>query len=554
MAKNNTNLILPVFGMLLLGAAAISGCGTQGTLVGGPKDSLPPTVLKMEPDNFKTNFTGDKIEITFDEFFKIQNESKEFSVSPEFERQPTLKVRKKVLEISFQDTLEKNTTYTLNFGKAIADINESNAIKNFTYVFSTGPKLDSLSISGKVTNTMTGEAEAEAVVMIFPVARDTLFGKRKASIYTTTDSSGNYSLKNLRKDSYRIYALKEQSSDKIYQQATDEVGFMKDSIVLEKNLSGVNLEIFKEDAPLFRVTDRKLNSDGTISIVMNQKLKKPGVKVIDPPALDAGKLYQFNATNDSLRVWLSDMSFDSTKLVISDEGKALDTIKFTRGKKDTYVKNLMAADNLEGSFLNPNKPLRLTFNLPVDKVDQTKIKLREDSVNRNNLVLVKDTSDFLSYQVRYRWINKKKYEIKFEEGAFTGPQGAKNKAFTKEFELNAPDNYGTLALKVVTSEPGKQYILQVIDNNKSIISTSTIQGDTSLTFTNYKAGIYYVRVIYDQNKNGKWDAGVVSKRLFPEKIYNEPKELSIKANWDRNETITIPKETASVPSGTSPST
>ena len=31
------------------------------------------------------------------------------------------------------------------------------------------------------------------------------------------------------------------------------------------------------------------------------------------------------------------------------------------------------------------------------------------------------------------------------------------------------------------------------------------------------------------------------KRLQPEKIWNEPKELSIQANWDRNETITIPK-------------
>ena len=136
------------------------------------------------------------------------------------------------MEVSIQDTLEKNTTYTLNFGKAIADVNESNVVKNFTYVFSTGPQLDSLSIKGKVINAITGLPELDALVFILPLKRDTIFGKSKPSIYTTTDSSGNYALNNLRKDTYKIYALKEKGGDKIYQQATDEIGFLKDSIVL----------------------------------------------------------------------------------------------------------------------------------------------------------------------------------------------------------------------------------------------------------------------------------------------------------------------------------
>ncbi len=229
-----------------------------------------------------------------------------------------------MLEISFQDTLEKNTTYTLNFGKGIADINESNAIKNFTYVFATGPKLDSLSISGKVTNSTTGLPEIEAVVMIFPLNRDTLFGKKKALIYTTTDSSGNYQLKNLRKDTYKIYALKEQSSDKIYQQATDEVGFIKAPIVLDSNKKNINLQIFKEDANLFRVVDRKLNEDGSIFMSLNQKLKEAMLwRLLNHKALDAGKLVKFNSSNDSLKIWLKDMSFDSTKVAILDSGKAI---------------------------------------------------------------------------------------------------------------------------------------------------------------------------------------------------------------------------------------
>ena len=544
MANQGKAQIIPIFLSLILGISSFIGCGTPGQLVGGPRDSIAPKVLKMRPENFKTNFNAEKIEIEFDEYFKIENEAKEFSVSPEFERQPTLKVRKKILEVSFQDTLEKNTTYTLNFGKSIADINEGNYIKNFTYVFATGPKLDSLGLSGRVTNAMTGAPEIEAVVMIFPLGRDTIFGKKKASIYTTTDSSGNYSLKNLRADTYKIYAIKEKSSDKIYQQATDEVGFLKDSVVLNENKTDINLKVFKEDALIFRVTDRKLNSDGSIFMAFNQRLKKPTIRVIEPAGLDENKLLRFNSTNDSLKLWLKDLSFDSTKVTISDEGKVLDTIKFSRGKKETYTRNVNATDNLEGNLLNPNKPLKLTFNFPIEKLDATKITLTEDSVSKSGLLIEKDTSDFLSYVVRYPWIAKRTYEIKFGAGAFTAIFDAKNKEFVRSFDLSSRDNYGTLQLKVAVTEPKNQYILQVIDENDGLISSSTFQKDTTVRFTNYRAGKYFVRVIYDTNKNGKWDTGSVKEGRQPEKVYNEPKELSIKANWDRNEAITIPKEPA----------
>jgi len=542
MANQGKAQIIPIFLTLILGISSFIGCGTPGQLVGGPRDSIAPKVLKMRPENYKTNFNAEKIEIEFDEYFKIENEAKEFSVSPEFERQPTLKVRKKILEVSFQDSLEKNTTYTLNFGKAIADINEGNHIKNFTYVFSTGPKLDSLGLSGMVTNSMTGQPEIEAVVMIFPLARDTVFGKKKASIYTTTDSSGNYQLKNLRADTYKIYALKEKSSDKIYQQATDEVGFLKDSVVLNENKTNINLKVFKEDALIFRVTDRKLNNDGSIFLAFNQRLKKPSIRVIEPAGLDENKLLKFNSTNDSLRLWLKDLSFDSTKVAIFDEGKVLDTVKFSRGKKESYTRNVNSSDNLEGNLLNPNKPLKLTFNFPIEKLDAAKITLTEDSVSRSGLIIEKDTSDFLSYLVRYPWIAKRTYEIKFGAGAFTAIFDAKNKEFVRSFELSSRDNYGTLQLKVAITEPKNQYILQVIDENDGLISSSTFQKDTTVRFTNYRAGKYFVRVIYDTNKNGKWDTGSVKEGRQPEKVYNEPKELSIKANWDRNEAITIPKE------------
>ncbi|WP_354376051.1 Ig-like domain-containing protein [Pedobacter africanus] len=509
---------------------------------GGPKDTEPPKVLKMTPKNLMVNFTAPKIVIEFDEYFKLQSEFKEFSVSPEMETPPTLKAKGKKLEITIQDTLEKNTTYTLNFGKAIVDVNEGNVVKNFTYVFSTGPQLDSLSIKGKIINSVTGLPELDALVFIFPLNRDTLFGKKKPSIFTTTDSSGNYALNNLRKDTYKIYAIKEKGGDKIYQQAGDEVAFLKDSIVLEKNLDNINLSLFKEKAETFRILDKRINTDGSISLAFNQKLKKPEVSVTDPPALDAAKLIKFSRNNDSLRVWLKDLSFDSTKITIKDQGKVLQTTTLSRGKKETYTRTLTATDNIENKFLNPNQHLRLAFNFPLESTDMSKISLLEDSVARTGFTLVKDSADLLSYYFRYPWKAKKTYEVKFAAGAATAIFNTKNKEFIKTFQLGNKDDYGTLIVKIVPPEPNKSYILEVIDGNKNVANTLVVQRDTTVRFANYKAGKYWLRITYDTNKNGIWDTGNVKLGLQPEKIWNEPKELSIRALWERNETVTIPKE------------
>lgn len=542
MGKNRIIVNLSNFLVLILPSMLFYACASIQQPQGGPKDTEPPKVLKMTPKNLVVNFTAPKIVIEFDEYFKLQNEFKEFSVSPEMESPPTLKAKGKKLEITIQDTLEKNTTYTLNFGKAIADVNEGNVVKNFTYVFSTGPQLDSLSIKGKVTNSVTGLPELDALVFIFPLNRDTLFGKKKPSIFTTTDSSGNYALNNLRKDTYKIYAIKEKGGDKIYQQLSDEVGFLKDSIVLDKALDNVNLQLFKEKAETFRILDKRINTDGSISLAFNQKLKKPEVTVTDPPALDAAKLIKFSRNNDSLKVWLKDLSFDSTKIAIKDQGKVLQTTNLSRGKKETYTRTLTAADNIENKSLNPNQHLRLSFNFPLESTDISKISLLEDSVARTGFTLVKDSTDFLSYYFRYPWKAKKTYEVKFAAGAATAIFNTKNKEFIKTFQLGNKDDYGTLIVKIVTPEPNKSYILEVIDANKNVANTLVVQRDTTVRFSNYKAGKYWLRITYDTNKNGIWDTGNVKLGLQPERIWNEPKELSIRALWERNEVVTIPKE------------
>ncbi|KIA91852.1 hypothetical protein OC25_19755 [Pedobacter kyungheensis] len=533
----NLKNLAVLFALLLL-----LGCASMQTPQGGPKDTTPPKVLSMTPKNQTRNFNAKKIVIEFDEYFNLKDEFKEFSISPDQEKAPELKKRGKKLEINLQDSLEKNTTYTLNFGKSVADVNEGNVVKNLSYVFSTGPEIDSLSVSGKVINSLSDEAEKDVTVFILPIERDTLFGKKRPSIYTTTDSAGTYKLNNLRKGTYKIYALKESSGggDKIYQQISDEIGFVKEPIVIDKNLENIDLQTFKELAPEFRILERKLNNDGSILITFNQQLKSPKITITEPAALDAGKQVFFNKTNDTTKIWLNDMSFDSVKVAINDQGKLLQTLNFTRGKKDTYTRDVTISDNLIGGKLNPYQQLTLTFPFPVTAADPSKIILLEDSVKRNTFELVKDSVDFLKYYIKYPWKNKKNYDLKLGAGTFTAIFNAKNKDINKRFTLESADAYTTLVLNVTVPDTSKRYVVQFLNEKKDIIKSFPVAKNSKITFSKYPAGKYMLRVIYDENKNGIWDTGNVKEGFQPEKVWYLKALMDLKPNWEREDPLVIP--------------
>ncbi|WP_370291443.1 Ig-like domain-containing protein [Pedobacter sp. SYP-B3415] len=521
------------------------GCASMQAPQGGPRDEKAPKVVRMEPKDLTTNFNAERVVIEFDEYFKLQNQFKEFSVSPELEKPPILRIRGRRLEILFQDSLEKNTTYTLNFGKAIGDVNEGNTVNNLTYVFSTGSKLDSLSISGKVTEALTGEPPKEALVFILPLNRDTVFGKGKPSIFTTTDSSGNFKLRNLRADTYKIYAIKEQENggDKVYQQLNDQVAFIKDPVKLDKNIDSIRLQLFKENADVLRVLERKINSDGSILITVNRQLKKPALTITDPAALDARKLTRFNRTNDSARVWLTNMDFDSVAIALVDTGKVLQNIRLTKSRNAKYERNLQASDNLSGGKLNFYRQLELTFNFPITSADASKITLQEDSTRRANFQLQRDSADFLKYRISYPWRTKRKYTIRFAEGAFTAIFNTQNKAFSKTFELEPKDSYGTLSLSVQIPDTSRNYIVQLVDEKKeNVLREDVLNRNKTILYANYEARNYFVRIVYDRNRNGVWDTGNVKLGIQPERIFQVEKEMSIRANWDRNETLVVPPE------------
>lgn len=516
-------------------------CASLQTPEGGPRDQTAPKVLVETPKNLTRNFKGDKIEITFDEYFKLSNEFTEVSISPAQEITPLLKIKQKTLTINFKDSLEANTTYTVNFGKAIQDVNESNVLKNYSYVFATGDKLDSLQISGKVISVNDNKEVKEVTVFILPITRDSIFGKKKPSIYTTTDSAGNFSLKNLREDKYRIYALKETAADRIYNAPNEEIAFLKDSIHLTKDTSGIVLKLFKEIPERFRTNDRKLEPDGKISMVFNRPINKPIISFLDNNSIK-DPITEFSPKGDSLSVWLREIAFDSLKVVINDDKTVLDTVTFRRSQKDEYKRTILFNNNLSAGKIAPKQTLNLIFNLPIDKIDQSRVGLYVDSTKLQGLTIKRLPPSERKFEIDYKWQTKKPYTLILEDDAVSDIYGTSNKQLKLQFTLDEVENYGNLSLKVSKTDSLKNYIVQLITTTGGIYRQNRIIKNTTLQYNYIPTGKYLIKIIEDINNNGEYDSGNVRLKRQPEKIYIFDKEIVTRANWDREEAIVIPAE------------
>ena len=237
--KKDTLRLLSGCLALLFVSASLSRCASMMTPTGGPRDSLPPVIVQMVPDNFSTNLptvnTG-KIYIEFDEFIQIKDQQKEFYTSPAMKKKPTVTQRGRGIVIQLRDTLQPNTTYALNFGSAIRDNNEGNPLYSMRYVFSTGPEIDSMVLSGYTADGYRADSVSKSFIWFFPADSvemtpeyDSTIFKHAPSVIARAETNGIFIAQNLKPIPYRIYAIEDRNDNQMYEPGTDQVGFLEEA-------------------------------------------------------------------------------------------------------------------------------------------------------------------------------------------------------------------------------------------------------------------------------------------------------------------------------------
>jgi hypothetical protein len=196
-----------------------TSCAKPITPEGGPKDQIPPRIIKTWPENGTLNFSGRQIIFLFSEYVESANLSKDVFITPIPTTPPEMIFKGKKLFINWKDEWKEQTTYVIQPGKGIRDVNEKNPLDSlFQFAFSTGSWLDSLEVSGKVLDPMTGSGAAGVSMLLFnsdSIVGDSIFKKRPAYAAISQDD-GFFQLKYLAPGNYLLYGVKEENPNYEY--------------------------------------------------------------------------------------------------------------------------------------------------------------------------------------------------------------------------------------------------------------------------------------------------------------------------------------------------
>ncbi len=287
--------------LIIISSVLSTGCAQIGIPSGGVKDTIAPKLIRATPVAGSRNVTGNKITLEFDEYIDVQDLQQNLLVSPLQNRNPSIVAGPRSITLKFRDTLLPNTTYNINFGNAVRDINENNVLKNLTYVFSTGSSLDSLDLNGKVILAETGATDTTLLVMLYRNAVDSTVKFKKPNYIAKVNSDGTFNFTNLPAASFKIYALKDGDGGKTYNSLSETFAFADEDV---STLKQENITLFAyaqellKDNKTFRSTkpvpEKKLKANNNIQ----------GIKdLLEPMEI---------SFNNPLK------SFDSTKIYLTD--------------------------------------------------------------------------------------------------------------------------------------------------------------------------------------------------------------------------------------------
>lgn len=535
-------LYIPILFLLSL---SFVDCAKKGTPSGGPRDTIPPVIVRSSPENYSINFKGDEIEIRFDEYIKLKDIDKQLVISPPMKFSPIITPlnTSKTLKIKITDTLKPNTTYSFNFGKSIIDNNEGNEFEYFKYVFSTGNYIDSLQVAGRVRDAQLVAPEIPTTIVLYEANetyKDSLVYSEKPTYVTITqDSTGYFELTNLKEGKYFLMALKDKNNDYIFQPKTDKIGFLKEAISIPSD-STYLLTLFKE-TPDYKLSRPNHLGKNHIIFGYEGRAEGVGIEMLSKVPSDYDFRVFKDEKKDTLHYWFKP-NFDADSLVFKVSNKSvLDTA--TVRVRDLFKDSLNISAVKTGT-LKRKDTFKLRANTPLVSFDLEKFQvITKDSSFIKPIVRLNQKYNLA--EVAFPKSEDQGYAIKLFPGALTDFFDQTND--TLQFNINTRNNsdQGTLSLNLVNVNRFP-IIVQMLNRKYEVVAEEYLNllpdqetDKKKVFFDEIAPDKYYLRIIYDDNQNGRWDTGNFLNRLEPEQIIYYPTLIEVRANWSLNETFIL---------------
>jgi hypothetical protein len=452
----------------------LAGCANIIPPTGGPRDSLPPMLLSVNPADSSTGITPKRIVFQFDEFIQLDNNlQQQLIISPTPKSAPTIEGRLRTVTIQIRDTLEPNTTYRFDFGNALRDLNEGNIYQNFEYIFSTGPTLDSLEFSGNVILAQTGGIDSSLIVILHRSLEDSAVINDRPRFVARVNNQGNFNFRSLPGGTYAVYAMKDESGSRRYLSKSQLFAFADSPVVVQPGVAPITMYAYVEAPDTART--------------------------------------QASATGATQR----------------------------RTDANAQDRRLRFLNNLREGQLSLLENLVLTFNVPLRTFDSTKVVLADETfqpIAGSSMQL--DTAK-KNLTIFNRWTENTNYNLLLGEDFAEDTTGKKLlRADTLKFKTRQTREYGLVRLRFLNLDLSKSPILLFVQNDE--VKYTHIFTDRNFNATLFAPGDYDLRIVYDENKNGKWDPGkFFGEHRQPERVLPVSRKLTIKANWDNEVDIQL---------------
>jgi len=515
-------------------------CAQITPLTGGKKDTTPPKVVKFNPANTSLNFNSKIIEIEFDEYIALKDVAGQFIITPQTKVNPDIQASGKKLKIIFSDSLLPNTTYKLAFGNAITDINESNVLQNFEYIFSTGTAIDSLKLSGQVNYAFDKNAASQILVGLYNVnSKDSVIFKDKPLYICKTNDAGIFKFNYLPNSPYKIVAIKDDNKNLLYDGSEEQIAFLND-FVNSKDTNTINLALSKETPTKSFVKKSFASEYGKVYVIYS----KPQFDIINVAA-DGLSNYNINNLKDTLTLYYH-QKYDTLVTYISYESKKMDTLNIKIISKNTYEKQKSTIKyNLETNIKTtlpyyqfPTFETNVSFKSN-NLVDEKIILIEKiDSITKKPAIkLMRNTGWTNKFEVQYNFKPEASYTLTIEKGAITYKELRVNDSISYQFKTTAVEDYATLKLKLFF--PRKEnYLVMLLNSKFQIVDERSVNfalstaSDKILEYKNLPAGNYFIKVVEDANKNGQLDAGNYFLSKQPEKVFVNTTPIKLLAGWE----------------------
>ena len=528
-------LYIPIVFLFLL---SFTDCAKKGRPSGGLRDTIAPVILRSAPENFTTNFKNNEIRITFDEFIKLKDISKELIISPPLKYPPVITPLSvsKVLKIKILDTLKDNTTYSFNFGNSILDNNEGNLFPNYKYVFSTGSYIDSLTLKGTAIDALLPVTDFPTTVALYQVDqsyKDSLvFLEKPTYITTTINETNNFELSNLKQGTYQLIALKEQTRNYTFQPKTDKIGFYKDLITIPTD-SLFELRLFKE-VPDFKPTRPKLESSNRISFGYEGKTDNYQITLLTQMQEDFQYRIIKQPGRDTLNFWFKPKVTKDSLVFVTKNKLQIDTttVRF----RELYSDSLRLTA-INDRLISLGDTLKLKANTPLITINSEKISVvTKDSLAIDFVAQINTKEN--AAQIVFDKQEEQLYSITLRNGALTDYLSNTNDSIVYRQQVKPIADFASLNLTLDNADEFP-LLIELIDEKFKVVKQTYLEANAPVFFEHINPGKYFIRLIVDQNKNKIWDPGNFLDKLAPERVVYYPSIIELRANWSWSETFTL---------------